>query len=605
MNNIKLIIVHQQFFKSWDKDWAYVGRNFSMMQNWEKKIGSGKRILITNLFRHFFDNDKIDFLKWCDDQKNYNKDSLNWWMSHLAGRNNMSSFLYESICQIKALQLALTNQEECEKEILVVCENTFLCSAVIYNLKCEGYEIITSRSFYVGKLYNWFKFCFSIPIGLILTLYKLSRSHIAAIQSKKYIIPKYKNGNEIYLIHQCLDIKSFQNEAKLTDRYFTNLPTWIEENGKNVIRLPWLFNVKLPYNKIYRRLRKDDCLVIEDYLNFFDYYFALINFIKSIFSTTLKISYKNFNLKPLLINEILLQATASNNIRFWLYGPALVKWSKDLVNITIIDTFEMMPPEHAQISFLRRLNSRVTFLGYYHSLVSKDFLAYWNYNMDMGKSILPDYIITNGKLGKKLLSQQGYTIEKIIEGPALRQNFNENSSLKKINELILLCPFDLDSALEAILKLKQAMKNLLHLNLNIQIKAHPMMVKTEILKKLPNNNLPYNWQWNDMEISEAIQDKFCCVVLASASIYDAILNNCIVINMQRELSAMGNFADILQDKYPLLKEVPDIDLSKRIDDIFSKNTNFYKLEFLKIKLELLQGLNPVNDTNLKVFINSY
>ena len=132
-----------------------------------------------------------------------------------------------------------------------------------------------------------------------------------------------------------------------------------------------------------------------------------------------------------------------------------------------------------------------------------------------------------------------------------------------------------------------------------------MMIKTEILKKLPNNNLPYNWQWNDMEISEAIQDKFCCVVLASASIYDAILNNCIVINMQRELSAMGNFADILQEKYPLLKEVPDIDLSKRIDDIFSENTNFYKLEFLKIKSELLQGLNPVNDTNLKVFINSY
>ena len=601
MRSIKLIIVHQHFFKNWDKDWAYIGRNFSAMQNWEKQIGSGKRILITNLFRHFFEKDKIDFLRWSDAQRDYNNDSLSWWMTHLGGRNNMSSFIFESICQIKALKSVLNNRQNNCNEILIVCENVYICKSILENFK-NNYNVKLTISYYKGFLYNWSKYLLLIPYGLIRTFFKLFTSYSNALLTKKFITPEKLGKKNIFLIHQCLDTKSFMLEKKLTDRYFTILPDWLEKNGNSVIRLPWLYNVEISKYKIFKRLRKDNCLVIEDYLNLFDYLNAFRNYIKSIFSISYCVKYTDFNIKSLLIRENLIQATASNIIRFWLYGPALSKWSKELGKITVIDTFEMMAAEHSQVSFLRKLSNKVTFIGYYHSLVSKDFLAYWNLNMKFGSSILPDYIITNGKMGKKILVEQGFEENKILVGPALRQNFTSKVFLKNEKNLILICPLDLDSALEAILKLKTVMENITNLNINIQVKAHPMIPKLEILKKLTDNKLPFDWEWNDMDIADAIDDKYCCVVLASASVFDAILSDCIVINMQRELSAMGNFGDILQEKYPLLKEVPDIDLSNRIVDIFSANSNYYKTEFIKIKSELLEGLNPVNDSTLNVFL---
>jgi hypothetical protein len=604
MNNLRLIIANQRHLIKWDKDWVYIGRNFSSMQEWDKAIGSGKRILLTRLFRQYFEHERHDFLDWCDEQRSLNKDSLHWWMSHLAGKNNMSSFLYESICQIKALRNALLDRLNTHEDILVVCENVFLCNAVISNVE-EICKIDLTSSYHKGRLRDWSRFLVAIPFGLFRTLLKLFKIYIASVVSRKYLVSNIFKDKDVYLIHQCLDTKSFLRNGKLADRYFSLLPSWLEEKGKNVVRLPWLFNVHLPSNQVFKRLRQDHCLIIEDYLNLMDYLKAVSNFIKSIFSVSKSVRYSDFKIDSLLVRESLLQASASSNIRFWLYGPALRKWAQGIDKITFIYTFELMPPEHNQIFLLRKFNPKIKFLGYYHSLVSRDFLAYWNQNMKMGSSILPDFIITNGDIGKEILINQGYDEECLISGPALRQNFSLRTNFEEKEGLILLCPFDCDSAFEAILKLKSALDKIPELEINIQVKAHPMIVKSEILNKLPKNKLPNGWEWNDLDISEAIESRYCCIILASASIYDAILSDCIVISMQRELSSMGNFGDILQDKFSVLKEVPDEDLSTRIYDVFLGNKKFYRFEFEKIKLELLKGLNPVNESSLKVFLNEH
>ncbi len=599
---MRLFIVNQRSLKKWDKDWVYVGRNFSSMQDWDKAIGSGKRILLTKLFRQYFESDRFDFLKWCDGQRISNKDSLHWWMSHLAGRNNTVSFLYESICQIKALRTVVLDRVNAQGDILVVCENVFLCNAIISNLD-GACEIELTSSYHKGKLHDWTKFFIAIPFGLCRTLFKLLKIYIASLVSRKYQVSNSLKGKDVYLIHQWLDTKSFLRNGKLADRYFSVLPAWLEEKGKNVIRLPMLFNVELPLNQIFKRLRQDHCLIIEDFLNPMDYLKAVLNFIKSIFSISRSIPYSDFKLDSLLVREILLQATSSSNIRFWLYGPALKKWALGIDKITFIDTFEMIPPEHTQVTFLRKSYPKIKLIGYYHSLVSRDYLGYWNQNMRMGTSILPDFIIANGKIGKEILIRQGFDEECIIVGPALRQSFTSKVNLNNKQGIILLCPFDPDSAYEAILKLNAALDQIPELDINIQIKAHPMVVKSKILKKLPNFKLPNGWEWNYLDIYKAIENRYCCVVLASASIYDAILSDSIVINMQRELSSMGNAADILEDKFPVLKEVPDEELASRIFDVFSGNKTFYKNEFEKIKIELLEGLNPVNETTLKTFLN--
>ena len=74
--------------------------------------------------------------------------------------------------------------------------------------------------------------------------------------------------------------------------------------------------------------------------------------------------------------------------------------------------------------------------------------------------------------------------------------------------------------------------------------------------------------------------------------------------MQRELSGMGNFSDQLQEKFTLLKEVPDSDLSLRIKDVFD-NSIYYEKEFIKIQKYLKSSYNQVNEKSLEVFLKGF
>lgn len=593
----KFRLAHQNFIYNWDGDWIYIGRNYSKILELQKNLNPRKRISISKKFRDEFEYERNFFLEWIENQRIENNDSLIWWMSHLAGRNIMSSYLFESICQIKVLKHVLFSYDN---EMLIVTENTFLASSILDNFK--GSFIITkTKSYYLGEIYDFIKSLVIIPIRFVTEIYKLIILHLFARFSHK------KNKTEIsektFLINLCLDTVSFNGPKKLKDRYLTILPDWLEKNGYKVVRMPWLYNVNLPLKVIYKKLRHDQCLIVQDYLTFFDYILAICKHIHSIFAPRHSIKYPNFNIKSLLINEQLIQARSTGNILFWLNGFAIKKWVKNYKNITFIDTFELMPPEHTPIFFLKYNNlNPVTTIGYYHSLVSKDFLGYWSNKSEQKSIIFPDLIITNGSAGKKILISQGYDTNKVFIGPSLRQNFNTLIPFKEKKGILLLCPYDVNTACEAIIKLENALLKLNEHSLNVEVKAHPMMKKRNILSKLYNKSLPTNWIWNDSEVNIALENIYCCIVLASASVFDAILCNCIVINLQRELTAMGNFSDYLQEKYPSLKEVPEYLLSDRINDIFFANKTKYQDEFIKIKEELITHLNPINDETMSVFL---
>jgi cellulose biosynthesis protein BcsQ len=216
--------------------------------------------------------------------------------------------------------------------------------------------------------------------------------------------------------------------------------------------------------------------------------------------------------------------------------------------------------------------------------------------------MLPDKIITNGGLGKKLLVEQGYDTNLIDEGPSLRQfNINRMSIEKNRYKIMLLCPYDSSTACEAIFKLHNALNSIKNIVLSVELKAHPMMNKDQILKLLPHKKLPEHWKWNDLEISSALKDIYCCICISSASIFDAILNDCVVIPLKRELSSMSNFADIFKNEYDVLNEIEDTELSKKIIDIIEDNNKYYETQFNHIKKTLIENINPVNDKFLQNF----
>ena len=87
-------------------------------------------------------------------------------------------------------------------------------------------------------------------------------------------------------------------------------------------------------------MKNEDTLVIEDYLNMLDYIKAFYNFIISIFTINYKIKYPNLNIENLLRQEQLLNSSFVINIRFFLYGPALSKWSKNYNEVILFVLYE-------------------------------------------------------------------------------------------------------------------------------------------------------------------------------------------------------------------------------------------------------------------------
>ena len=142
----KVYVAHQNFKYNWGGEWIYIGRNYSKILDLEKNLDSRKRISITKIFREEFEIERQNYLDWSESQRIENNDSLVWWISHLAGRNIMCSYIFESICQIKALKSILFSNDN---EILVVSENAFLASSILNNLN-NRFKFKKTKSYYLG-----------------------------------------------------------------------------------------------------------------------------------------------------------------------------------------------------------------------------------------------------------------------------------------------------------------------------------------------------------------------------------------------------------------------------------------------------------------------
>ena len=122
---------------------------------------------------------------------------------------------------------------------------------------------------------------------------------------------------------------------------------------------------------------------------------------------------------------------SSSFLSFWLYKPALKRFLNHAKNVVMISEYENMPPEHVQAHTLHELdNIEAKVIGYYHSIVTKDFLGYHCSINEDESTATPDHVITNSIIGKKLLIDQGLPESYISVGPALRQVISNNKYIR-------------------------------------------------------------------------------------------------------------------------------------------------------------------------------
>ena len=119
-----------------------------------------------------------------------------------------------------------------------------------------------------------------------------------------------------------------------------------------------------------------------------------------------KISYPNLNLKSLILQERLIQLGESSEL-FLRYLPSIYRWGKDIKKLIVYDHYENMIFEHPLRYAIKQMPIETFSIGYYHSLVSKEWMPYHSIPSEWQSLIKPDKIICNGKKAFNILLSQG------------------------------------------------------------------------------------------------------------------------------------------------------------------------------------------------------
>ena len=106
----------------------------------------------------------------------------------------------------------------------------------------------------------------------------------------------------------------------------------------------------------------------------------------------------------------------------------------------------------------------------------------------------------------------------------------------------------------------------------------------------------------DKDLNTELKDSFCTISMFTASVYDAILSKNIAISLMSDLNLMDNYLDLFSNKYPLAQSVQEQAIASKLRDVFTEKTAEHQEEFLKIRRELIAGINVSNEKNLDAFI---
>ena len=577
----------------WSNRWFYIGTSYlSLIKN--QKLIKGKRVSLRKELHNEFKNQKFFILNWLEKQRKANNDSLNWWMSHIAGRNNVYTKFFNILCQTIVLKKLLSKDKSGEK-VLVVCEDTFVMRLVYDNLH-ETYSI-NRKSFYLFFLVrDYFKHlshAFKSQLGNIKTFF-LDYCYAKITKRGKIEKPIGK----VNLIHCCLDTKSFLNSEYFSCRYFTIFPRWLSKRNERVFILPWLFNVKLSRKKIFERLRKENTFVPEDWLSILDYFRAIYNGFKSTFLIKKEIVYPNLRLDALIDREHLIQLGEKSAI-FWRYIPALERWGSELSTLIYYDQFYNMMHEHPIRYFLKNASLKSVSIGYYNAITSAEYLGTQSLPTEWESKIKPDYVACTGSLSKKLLSNWGVPNSKLISCASLRQlkYKNEKDIIKKSKNLLILLSLEEHFSLELLTKIFSINKFLIDdLKLKVSVKAHPMSNPEMYLKKLNIKKFPEEWHWDTRNIEKVLDANYCVLCMGTSAIFNAVLNKNLVIPVLSEVNLMDNDLDVLEASYPSVSSIEEI--KEQLYKIFVTNEYNEAAEVRDSRQSIIDGTNPINESTL-------
>lgn len=485
--------------------------------------------------------------------------SIEYWTMRLSERNSLAHSLFLDICKINLIESLKTTQ----KNIKISTNNasiylyfrdaakTDIKSIAIFNLKVftRGYKpFLQMLKFSIAKFLFYIKY--------------VDKSK--ALDLSRHVV-----------IQTWISDSNFKNGA-FKDSYYGDLAEYLKKNDKKVITCPVFYNVK-DQNKAVSFIRKhsEDFFIIEDYLKFSDYLFAVKLFFKKRFLKfgTINILKKDFTK---VFKYYQNQECVEETSLFYSFAKRLKEYNID--DITFMHNHENMIAEKALIIGAREYLPNSVLIGYFHTTKPKNQLCL-EYASEEEYKIAPkpDKIVFNSHKYKEYYEKK-YSDIPMYDGAAFKQlhlrNKFQNQEISSDKVLVLF------SGTNHEVVLMFNLLNSLNNEYEFIFRMHPMN-RFDVKKYYARNNYKIE---NEMSLDELMSSVNKVISTYSAVAVESALSglNVGLVYNKKEL-LINPFDDTGIDNYQLIADY--IELENFLDDqcnkkditqIFNIDDEYYK-----------------------------
>ena len=436
-------------------------------------------------FEKIIQDSVVDFHKIVDDISKKNLNNIDWWVSSVSSRNTLHSPFFYYFSSINFL-LSLNDKDK--KSIsLIYADNIHMLRIYNYILLDKKIKIKLKKSFLLKKIFIFIKNYFELFRQIFYRLfqyllanfvfYKTYNFHNKKINIiDKYFFPEFLDKERYYN-----GIFDFLSKKQIQNTFFVSTIVMFKIH-------------KLPY--VYKTLIKKKNLIIkEHFLNYRDYFFALMYHKRIKLINIDNIYYKKIDLTNLIRFELsqtnlslFASVEALLNYKFF-YKLKLLKLKID----TSVDWFENQIVDRGWNLGLNRNYKNAKSFGYL-GFIPKDMLLSEMYvtEYEYKAEAIPKKLFV---IGKNLIKDRKKFCKKyeVDVAPAFRFYNLFRVQHKKISKksICIILPVILEDSIELLDTFEKINTNIINKKIDIFIKPHPTLNKI-MKEKLNSLNFKYS-----------------------------------------------------------------------------------------------------------------
>ncbi|GEM_PF-6412378 len=593
--------------------WVYLGEDYLELQRLTSIHGAETRISYSESLSETFSELRPHFITWSSKLGALHGYSKIWWLTPLAGRNVTCSQFFLQVCYLAVLKRLITERGR-ESELIVICDNWPLFEGAKELLQSLQVNFTTPPGTLLCRPLSDLG---TLVSALTIPLLQALRQIVIILTARLAVAPRspIQDSRPVSILHTCVDEACFAADESFRDRYYGDLAGWLSERGYRVLIVPWIFNLNRTRISAYRWFERSNqqhgkaaFLLLDRYLSLLDIPAALLTVFRTALVARGEHAIAGLNVTPLVRQERLLCLIKhSGNIYFVLYFAALRRWfSVGNHCELLIDLFENMVPEKPLLRAIKHYAPDCDTFGYQHAGgVPPELISYALTEAEWQSGAFPETIVANSHFSAATLAESGIPRSSLRVGPAFRFRYLNDLPLRAVQplgeqQILVLLPLELNSALELIGFLRDVRSALEQLKISIKLKLHPMF-RSSSLALL--GEIPLSWRWVEGEVRDLVESA-AMVFGENSVLLDAAASGIPFLAVKRELRLAHNPLAFWQERFPWCRSYSLDQARDRFADLFQELIHDYQSERMVLAREIRESFGRFSDADYAAFLPS-